>query len=50
MLKDHYVPEFLGGIEAYQFWIPNITKADLKSNNSIPANDLKAFAVALGLA
>ena len=48
--KGHYVPEILGGIEAYQFWIPNLSKADLKSSSSIPTNDQKGLAVALGLA
>ena len=48
--KGHYVPEILGGIEAYQFWIPNLTKSDLRSSSTIPTKDNKALAVALGLA
>ena len=48
--KGHYVPEILGGIEAYQFWIPNLTKSDLRTSSTIPTNDKKGLAVALGLA
>ena len=47
--KGHYVPEFLGGIEAYQFWIPNLLKVDLRNHSSIPSNDNKGLAVMLGL-
>lgn len=48
--KGHYVPDTLGGIEAYQFWIPDLTKADLQAHSSIPTHDKKGLAIMLGLA
>lgn len=49
--KGQYVPtgpnEMLGGIEAYQFWIPNIRKSMVKSSSSIPAHDKRAMSLHL---
>lgn len=46
--KGQYVPmEWLGGIEAYQFYIPNIKKSMLRESLSIPAHDKRAMALHL---
>jgi hypothetical protein len=42
-----YVPDTLGGIEAYQFWIPNLTIQYVEERAVIPAHDMAALAAHL---
>jgi hypothetical protein len=42
-----YVPDTLGGIDAYQLWIPNLTTQYVKERATIPAHDMAALAAHL---
>jgi hypothetical protein len=45
-----YVPDTLGGIDAWQFCIPNLTTKFVKEDKvTIPAHDMAALAVHLGI-
>ena len=47
--KNIYTPDILGGIEAWQFFIPNLLPAHVKVEPTIPAHDMGALAVHLGI-
>ncbi len=42
------VPDMLGGAEAWQLYIPNLTDADIERGGIIPGHDMAALAMALG--
>jgi hypothetical protein len=42
-----HVPDTLGGIEAYQFYIPNLTIQYVEERASVPAHDMAALAATL---
>ncbi len=48
-VKD-YVPDTLGGIEAWQMYIPNLAEDNIKKNPSIPSHDMAALAIHFSVA
>lgn len=43
------LPDVLGALEAWQFYIPNLADADIKRGAVIPAHDMRALALYFGL-
>jgi hypothetical protein len=44
-----YVPDTLGGIEAWQFFIPQLKESDMEKCPSIPSHDMAALALHLSV-